>query len=167
MQLKALRPETCFLPHRKHCILPTTTNRVMIFNIIIIIIIFLHGLGRLTCSGIDALPSFPRASTISSSSRFVVEGVFRQSGVVHSFKMVDPVLFVFGSHVLYSGDLWFVSYNFASYFGQSCVSFNTSQKAHLCSFQASHVSRRGYPCFAAIVLVYLQLRPYKISFGYF
>ena len=64
-----------------------------------IIIIFLHGLGRLTCSGIDALPSFPGASTISSSSRFVVEGVFRKSGVVHSFKMVDPVLFVFGSHV--------------------------------------------------------------------
>ena len=27
--------------------------------ITIIIIIFLHGLGRLTCSGIDALPSFP------------------------------------------------------------------------------------------------------------
>jgi hypothetical protein len=27
--------------------------------------------------------------------------VFRQSGVVHSFKMVDPVLLVFGSHVLY------------------------------------------------------------------
>jgi len=26
---------------------------------IIIIIIFFHGLGRLTCSGIDALPSFP------------------------------------------------------------------------------------------------------------
>jgi len=34
--------------------------------------------------------------------RCVVEGVFRKSGVVHSFKMVDPVLFVFGSHVLYS-----------------------------------------------------------------
>jgi len=66
------------------------------------IIIFLHGLGRLTCSGIDALPSFPRASTISSSSRFAVVGVFRESGVVHSFKMVDPVLFVFGSHILYS-----------------------------------------------------------------
>ena len=29
---------------------------------------FLHGLGRLTCSGIDALPSFPGTSTISSSS---------------------------------------------------------------------------------------------------
>ena len=29
---------------------------------------------------------------ISSSSRFVFEGVFRQSGVVHSFKIVDPVL---------------------------------------------------------------------------
>ena len=72
---------------------------------IIVIIIFLHGLGRLTCSAIDALPSFPGASTISSSSRFVVEGVFRQSGVVHSFKMVDPVLFVFESHVLYSRDL--------------------------------------------------------------
>ena len=41
---------------------------------IIIIIIFLHVLGRLTCSGFDALPSFPGASTISSSSRFVVEG---------------------------------------------------------------------------------------------
>jgi len=39
---------------------------------------------------------------ITSSSRFVVEGVYRESGVVHSFKMVDPVLFVFGSHVLYS-----------------------------------------------------------------
>ena len=70
-----------------------------------IIIIFLHGLGRFTCSGIDALPSFPGASTISSSSTFVVEGVFRQSGVVRTFKMVDPVLFVFESHVLYSRDL--------------------------------------------------------------
>ena len=60
--------------------------------IIIIIIIFLHELGLLNCSGIDALPSFPGASTISSSSRFVVEGVFRESGVVRSFKMVDPVL---------------------------------------------------------------------------
>jgi hypothetical protein len=56
-----------------------------------IIIIFLHGLGRLTCSGIDALPSFPGASTISSPSQFVVEGVFRKSGVVHSFEMVDTV----------------------------------------------------------------------------
>ena len=71
----------------------------------IIIFLFLHGLGRLTCFGIDALPSFPGASTISSSSRFVVEGVFRQSGVVHSFKAVDPALFVFESHVLYSRDL--------------------------------------------------------------
>jgi hypothetical protein len=61
--------------------------------IMIIIIIFLHGLGPLTCSGIDALPSFPRTSTISSSSRFVVKGVFRDSGVVRSFKTVDPVLF--------------------------------------------------------------------------
>jgi hypothetical protein len=31
--------------------------------------------------------------------------VFRNSGVVQSFKIVDPVLFVFGSHVLYSRDL--------------------------------------------------------------
>jgi hypothetical protein len=68
---------------------------------ITIIIIFLHGLGRLTCSGIDELPSFPGASTVSSSSRFVVEGVFRESGVVHSFRVVDPVLFVFEYHVLY------------------------------------------------------------------
>jgi hypothetical protein len=73
--------------------------------IFIIIIIFLRGLGRLSCSGIDALPSFPGASTISSPSRFVVEGVFRQSGVVRSFEMVDPVLFVFGFQVLYCRDL--------------------------------------------------------------
>ena len=112
-------------------------NKFVIIIIIIIIIIiffffffffffFLYGLGRLTCSGIDPLPSFPEASTISSSSRFAVEGVFRQSGVVHSFKVVDPVLFVFGSHVLYSRDLQFFSYDFASYFIQSCVSRNTS-----------------------------------------
>jgi hypothetical protein len=75
------------------------------FIIITIIIIFLHGLGRLNCSGMDALPSFPGASTISSSSRFVVEGVFQDAGVVHSFKVVDPVLFVFESLVLYSRDL--------------------------------------------------------------
>ena len=59
------------------------------YIIIIIIIIFLHGLGRLTCSGIDPLPSFPGTSTISSSSRFVAEGVFRQSGVVRSFQTAE------------------------------------------------------------------------------
>ena len=70
----------------------------------IIIIIFLHGLDRLTSSGIDALPSFPRASTISSSSAFVAEEVFRQSVVIHSLKVCicflhlvfqrSPVLFL-------------------------------------------------------------------------
>jgi hypothetical protein len=46
-----------------------------IYLIIIIIIIFRQGFGRLTSSSIDALPSFPGASTISSSSsRFVVWG---------------------------------------------------------------------------------------------
>jgi len=83
------------LPH----VSPSETLKV------IIIIIILHGLGRLTCSGIDALPSFPGAGSIASSSRFVVEGVFKESGVDHSFKMVDPVLLVFESHVLYSRDL--------------------------------------------------------------
>ena len=48
------------------------------------------------------MPLFPGASTMSSSSRFVVEGVFRESGVVHSFEVVDTILFVFESHVLYS-----------------------------------------------------------------
>jgi len=72
---------------------------------IIIIIIIIHELDRLNSSGIDALPSFPEASTVSSSLRFAVEGVFRQSGVVHSLKVVDPVVFVFESHVLYSRDL--------------------------------------------------------------
>jgi hypothetical protein len=83
--------------------------------ILFIIIFFLQGLGRLTCSGIDASPSFPGTSTVSSSSRFVVEGVFRESGVAHSFKVVDPVLFVFESHVLYSRDLWFFLYDLFSY----------------------------------------------------
>ena len=54
----------------------------------------------MTCSGIDALPSFPGAYTISSAPRFVVEGVFRKSGVVLSFEKVDPVLFVFGFYFL-------------------------------------------------------------------
>ena len=35
------------------------------YIVTVIIIIFLHGLGRLTCSGIDALPYFPGASTVS------------------------------------------------------------------------------------------------------
>ena len=60
---------------------------LLIIIIIIIIIILLHRLGRLTCSGIEALPSFPGASTISSPPRSVVEGVFRKSGVVHSFEV--------------------------------------------------------------------------------
>jgi hypothetical protein len=59
-----------------------------------------HGLGRMACSGIDALPSFPGASTISSPSGLVVEGVFRKFGVVNAFEMVDPVSFVFESHSL-------------------------------------------------------------------
>ena len=122
------------------------TEYKMYVLIIIVITTFLHGLGRLTCSGIDALPSFPGSSTVSSSQRFVVEGVFRESGVVHSFKVIDPVLFVFESHVLYSRDFQFFTCDFASYFIQSCESRNTSQKSHLCSFQMSHVSLRGSWC---------------------
>jgi hypothetical protein len=70
---------------------------VGLFVIIIIIIIiifffflffFFYGLGRLTCSGIDTLLLFPGASTIFSSCRFVVEGVFGKSGVVHSWFFV-------------------------------------------------------------------------------
>jgi NADH:ubiquinone oxidoreductase subunit K len=38
---------------------------------------------------------------------FVVQVVFRESDVFHSFKMVEPVLFMFGSHGLYSRDLQF------------------------------------------------------------
>jgi len=90
-----------------HCKLKSNSDHFLkdytVVNVIIII--SLHGLGRLTCSGIDALPSFPGAPTVSSSSRFVFEDAFRESGVVHSFKMVDLVLFVFESHVLYSRDL--------------------------------------------------------------
>ena len=114
----------CLYQREDYCHRVTTQLQliiIMIIIIIIIIIIFLNGLGRLTCSGIDALPSSPGASTVSSSSRFVVEGVFRKTGVVRSFKVVDPVLFVFESHVLYSRDLQFFPYDFASYFIQSCV----------------------------------------------
>ena len=85
-----------------------TTLSATVFRInfnYVIIIIFLHGLGRSTCSGIDAFPSFPEASAIPSSPGFVGEGVFRESGVVHSVEVVDQVLFVFESHVLYSRDL--------------------------------------------------------------
>jgi len=57
-----------------------------------VFIIFLHALGRLTCSGINTLPSFPGAPEIPSSPGFVGEGVFREFGVVHSFEVVDPVL---------------------------------------------------------------------------
>jgi hypothetical protein len=90
--------------------------RNWIYRLSFIIVISLHGLGLLTCSGIEASPCFPGASTIPSSSRFVVEGVFHEPDVVHSLKMVDSVLFVFGSHVLYSRDLQFFSYDFVSYF---------------------------------------------------
>lgn len=48
---------------------------------------------------------FLGVSTISSSSGFVIEGVFQESVVIHSLKVVDPILFVFGSYVLYSRDL--------------------------------------------------------------
>jgi hypothetical protein len=49
----------------------------------------------------EALATFRGASTISSSSRFVVEGVCRESGVVHPLKVNYPILFVFG--ILYRG----------------------------------------------------------------
>ena len=90
--------------HRVGCLKSLWWHFIIII-IIIIIIIFLIELGHLTCSGIDVLPSFPGAFTISSASRFLVQGVFRKAGIVHSFEMVDPVLFVFGFHALYSRDL--------------------------------------------------------------
>ena len=43
---------------------------------------------------------------ISSSWGFVVEGVFQKSVVIHSLKVVDPILFVFGSYILYSRDVY-------------------------------------------------------------
>jgi hypothetical protein len=45
-----------------------------------------------------------------------VEGVFRKSDVVHSFKAIETVLFVFGSHGLYSRDLQLFSFDFTSSF---------------------------------------------------
>ena len=60
---------------------------MMMMMSIIISFFFLHALGRLTCSGIDALPSFPGASTISSSSRFAVEGVSWWGGLLASMTL--------------------------------------------------------------------------------
>jgi len=113
-------------PARSESLYRLSYPRLTTTCLFIFIIIFLHGLGTLNCSGIDALPSFPGASTISSSSVFVVESLFRESGVVHSLKVVDPILFVFGSYILHSRDLQLFSYDFASYFIQPCVSRNTS-----------------------------------------
>jgi hypothetical protein len=76
-------------------LLSSLMHGMMNLKIIIIIIIFLHGLGRLTFSGIDALPSFPGSSAIPSSPGFVGEGVFWESVVVHSFEVIDPVLSLF------------------------------------------------------------------------
>ena len=119
--------------------------------VVIIIIIFLHGLGQLTCSGIDALPLFPGASTISSSSRFVVEGVFRESGVTHSFKMVDPVLFVFASHVLYNPRLCVFAYEYFIFLGRVT---NPSAKPPFLEDQ-----------FVSLSLAYL-LRPVRLRLKY-
>ena len=96
----------------------------------IIIVIFLRGLGRLNCSGIDAFPSFPRACTISSSSRLVFKGVFRESGVVHSFKMVDPV-FVCGITLIEINSLWDLS-AFSRTFQRLYSSLNP--QVHISSF---------------------------------
>jgi hypothetical protein len=49
--------------------------------------LFRHGRVAIDCG----------ASKISSSSRLVVEGVFRKFIVIHSLNMVDQVLFEFGS----------------------------------------------------------------------
>lgn len=58
----------------------------------IIIIIFRYGLGRLISSGSDTLSSFPGASTVSSLFRFVVQGVFRKSGVSILSKWCDKII---------------------------------------------------------------------------
>ena len=88
-----------------HILCSTGQTRRAMYVVIIIIIIFFYGLGLFTCSGIDASPSFLRTPTISSSSRFIFEGVFRQSDV-RFFKIVDPVLFLFGSHARLKETNW-------------------------------------------------------------
>jgi hypothetical protein len=77
---------------------------VIKLGIIIIIIIFLHEFCRLTCSGIEALPSFPGASKISCPSRFVVEGVTEMqilACLIHAFCLLPTTdgMVVFPSKV--------------------------------------------------------------------
>jgi hypothetical protein len=96
-----------------------------------IIIIFLHGLGRLTCSVIDALPSFPGASTNSSSSRFVVEGVFRKSGIVIDF-VIQLECHKNEVNFIYKKLRWsFQLRTFDAYFTLSFVSYSSYNKKSL------------------------------------
>jgi len=37
---------------------------------------------------------------------FVVEGVLRESVVIHSLKVVDPILLIFCFYILYSRDVY-------------------------------------------------------------
>ena len=139
LQLYLIIPRSVFFRMRnifiQICI--ENQNRHFVFNscfvqnfsfyeiiIIIIIIIFLHGLSRLTCSGIDALPLFPGASKISSSSGFVVEG--RVSAVwCCPFSQGDWSKFVCICfvHLLFQES---VVLSLCSYLIQPCVSRNTS-----------------------------------------
>jgi len=68
-----------------------------------IIIIFLHGLGLLTCSGIDEFPSFPGASTIPSPSGYACMCVYIQQiqngRCFHSCSLARaPSWYFFSSH---------------------------------------------------------------------
>jgi hypothetical protein len=49
---------------------------VIFFFFLLCLLLLLHGLGHLTCSSINMLPSHPGVSKISSSSRLVIEGTF-------------------------------------------------------------------------------------------
>jgi hypothetical protein len=122
---------------------------IIIMIIIIFFFFFLHGLVRLICSGIDALPSFTGASTISSSSRLVSEGVIRESSVIHSFKMVDPSLFLVLTSCIQEISSSFLMISLL-------VLFSVVYPLKLIRKRNSAASRRlmsrvrGYPCFATM-----------------
>ena len=67
-------------PQQENCPLAMQAQEPCFIIIIIIIIFLLHGLDRLTCSGIDALPSFPGASTIRGCASLLMSTLFSLEG---------------------------------------------------------------------------------------
>jgi hypothetical protein len=63
---------------------------------------------------------------ISSSGWFIIKGAFQESAIVHSFEVIDLVLFVSGSYLLNAWHVKLFSYVFALEFVEMGASSDTS-----------------------------------------